>query len=296
MSNNSLKITNIYSGGENMKEWPKIFKSTEHEEDNIRYIEIEKIQSNPYQPRTIFDPEKIKELAQSIKTYGLLQPIIVRDMNTCYQLIAGERRLLACRELGWQTIQVIVKDINDSGMGAMALIENLQRENLHFVEEAIGFQRLIEEFGLTQEVLAQRIGKSQSTIANKLRILKLSQNIREMIYSGHLTERHARAMLKLPGEEAQEKILKQVIENNLNVKQTEIIVENYMQYLKDKERPKNKKKVVIRDLRIFINTIRQSIEVIKNAGLNPLVTEKDCGSHFEITIRLPKDMEGTKDL
>ncbi|UNC93726.1 nucleoid occlusion protein [Candidatus Contubernalis alkaliaceticus] len=280
-----------------MKEWPKIFKATEHEDDNIRSLDINKIQSNPYQPRTLFDPEKIKELAQSIKTYGLLQPVIVRDMNTCFQLIAGERRLLACRELGWETIPAIIKDINDSGMGAVALIENLQRENLHFLEEASGFLRLIEEFGLTQEVLAQRLGKSQSTIANKLRILRLSPDIRELIYAGNLTERHARALLKLPLEEDHEKILKQVIENNYNVKQTENIVENYLQYLKDKERPKNmnKKKVVIRDLRIFINTIRQSIKVIKKAGLNPLVTEKDCGNHFEITIRLPKDMESTHE-
>ncbi len=279
-----------------MKErWPKLFKSTENEEENISYIEIEKIQSNPYQPRTLFDPEKIKELAQSIKTYGLLQPIIVREMNNCFQVIAGERRLLACKELGWQTIPSIVKEINESGMGAVALIENLQRENLHFVEEAMGFQRLIEDFGLTQEVLAQRLGKSQSTIANKLRILRLSKEIRKIIFKGNLTERHARALLKISGEEDQEKILKQVIENNLNVKQMETVVENYLQYLKDKEKPKKKKKVVIRDLRIFINTIRQSIKVIKKAGLNPMVTEKDCGNHFEITIRLPKDMEKTNE-
>lgn len=269
----------------------KLFKPTEHEEEHIRYIDVENIQSNPYQPRSVFDPEKIKELAQSVKTYGLLQPIIVRDANTCFQLIAGERRLLACRELGWQTIPAIVKEITDSGMGAVALIENLQRENLHFMEEAVAFQRLIEEFGLTQEVLAQRLGKSQSTIANKLRLLKLPEDIRELLYTGHLTERHARSLLKLPGKEVQEKVLTQVLENNLNVKQTESLVDDYIQYLKNREKTGRKKKVVIRDLRIFINTIRQAVKVIKKAGLNPLVTEKDCGNHFEITIRLPKDTD-----
>ncbi len=269
----------------------KLFKSTEHEEESIRYIDIEKIQSNPYQPRSVFDPEKIKELAQSIKTYGLLQPIIVRDANTCFQLIAGERRLLACKELEWETIPAIVKDMNDSGMGAVALIENLQRENLHFMEEALAFQRLIEEFGLTQEVLAQRLGKSQSTIANKLRLLKLSPEVQERLYLGHITERHARALLKLPGEETQEKVLSQVLEDNLNVKQTESLVDQYLKYLRNKRKPGKKKKVVIRDMRIFINTIRQAVKAIKKAGLNPLVTEKDCGNHFEISIRLPKDMD-----
>lgn len=272
----------------------KLFKPTEHEheEENIRYIDIEKIQSNPYQPRSVFDPEKITELAQSVKTYGLLQPIIVREADTCFQLIAGERRLLACKELEWQTIPAIVKEMNDSGMGAVALIENLQRENLHFMEEAWAFQRLIEEFGLTQEVLAQRLGKSQSTIANKLRLLKLPEDFRELLYTGHLTERHARTLLKLPGEDIQGRVLKQILENNLNVKQSENLVDEYFQYLKNKEKPgRKKKKVVIRDLRIFINTIRQSIKAIKKAGLNPLVTEKDCGNYFEITIRLPKDSD-----
>ena len=140
--------------------------------DKAAVIKIQDIEPNPYQPRRTFSEDTITELMQSIKTYGLLQPIIVRRAGRSFQLVAGERRVVACKKLGWDTITAIIKDLTDSAMAAIALIENLQRENLNFIEEAAGYARLINEFNLTQEVLAQRLGKSQSTIANKLRLLK----------------------------------------------------------------------------------------------------------------------------
>ncbi|HHX87114.1 MAG TPA: nucleoid occlusion protein [Firmicutes bacterium] len=255
----------------------------------IENINLNEIILNPFQPRNEFCEEKIKELAQSIKTYGLLQPIIVRKSRKSYQLVAGERRLMACRGLGWKTIPAVVKDIGDSAMAAIALIENLQRENLNLVEEAKGYARLMQEFGYTQEALAQRLGKSQSTIANKIRLLKLPEQIKSGLAEGILTERHARALLKLPSKELQIKVYKEIIEKKLTVKQVEQKVD---QLAGDHSlhSPKQCSKVVIRDLRIFLNTIHQAVEIIEKSGLNPQVLEQDHPECYEVIIRLPKPM------
>ena len=276
-----------------MKEtWAKLLglEGQERPEENLVYIEIDRIEGNPFQPRKEFDQGKIDELSQSIKTYGLLQPILVTENDNKYQIIAGERRFMACQKLGWGKIPAIIKEINTSGMAAIALIENLQRENLHYMEEAQGYNRLIEEFGLTQEVLAQRLGKNQSTIANKLRLLKLPEGVKEAIKGGKLTERHARALLKLEKEKEQEKVVKRVLEENLNVNQTEKLIEESLnKQIDSPKEKKKKKKVVIRDIRIFLNTIRQAIKIINKAGMTPLVTETDREEHYEIVIKLPKD-------
>jgi ParB family chromosome partitioning protein len=174
-------------------------------------------------------------------------------------------------------------------MAAVALIENLQREDLNFIEEAQGYKRLIDEFDLTQEVLAQRLGKSQSTIANKLRLLKLPDNIKEIIKQGSLSERHARALLKLNSEEKQQEAVSYILKMDLNVKETEkLIHELAKKETKKDEGSSNQRKVVIRDLRIFLNTIRQAINIIRRAGLTPQVDEVDEDNYFEIRIRLPK--------
>ncbi len=276
-----------------MKEtWAKLLglEGQERPEESLVYIEIDRIEGNPFQPRKEFDQGKIDELSQSIKTYGLLQPILVTENDNKYQIVAGERRFMACQKLGWVKIPAIIKEINTSGMAAIALIENLQRENLHYMEEAQGYNRLIEEFGLTQEVLAQRLGKNQSTIANKLRLLKLPEGVKEEIKGGNLTERHARALLKLEKEKEQEKVVKRVLEENLNVNQTEKLIEESLnKQIDSPKEKKKKKKVVIRDIRIFLNTIRQAIKIIKKAGMTPLVTETDREDHYEIVIKLPKD-------
>ena len=271
-----------------MKEaWGKVLgpaqKSTDEE---ITMIMMELIEPNPYQPRKNFDAEKIEELAQSIKTYGLLQPIIVRQHQSKFQLVAGERRHLACQRLGWTRIPALVREYTDSGMAAIALIENLQRENLSFMEEAEGLEKLIKEFGLTQEVLAQRLGKSQSTIANKLRILKLSDRVKDMIKESSLSERHARALLKLSLEEQQVEAVEKIFLEDLNVKQAENLVEALL--ARDGKAKPRSPKVVIRDLRIFLNTLRQAVKIIENAGLKPRVSEEDLGDYYEVRIMLPK--------
>ena len=256
-------------------------------QDQIHNIPIKKIRPNPYQPRKDFEPEKIAELMQSIRTYGLLQPVIVRKTEAGFELVAGERRLRACRQLGWTEIPVVIKEFSENAMATVALIENLQRENLSYFEEAAGYERLLREFNLTQEVLAQRIGKSQSTIANKLRLLKLPPKIKEKLIIHELTERHARALLKLPTEEAQEIILREICNLGYTVKQTEQRVASFLQQW---EKPqKERKKVIIRDIRIFLNTVRQAVTLLESGGLGPKLKEKDLGDFLEITITIPKN-------
>ena len=233
------------------------------------------------------------ELAQSIRTYGLLQPILVRkEKEDVFQLIAGERRLMACKSLGWSHITAVVRTISDSAMATIALIENLQREDLNFIEEAEGYGRLLEEFGLTQEVLAQRLGKSQPTIANKLRLLKLPSRVKELLLSQDLTERHARALLRLPDEEIQMKIVNEIFNLGYTVKQTEKRVEEIINKHGGAV-TKDRKKVIIRDIRIFLNTIRQAVSILEAGGLGPKMTEKDDGDFLEITILLPKKRDKT---
>lgn len=273
--------------------WGKIWGNREEikekEPEQIISIPISSIVSNPYQPRKHFEKEKIEELAQSINTYGLLQPIILTKSDDGYQIAAGERRFLACSFLGWKEIPAIVREYQDSTLAAVALIENLQREDLDFIEEAQGYRRLIEEFNLTQEVLAQRLGKSQSTIANKLRILKLPDEIIQGIKKGKLTERHARSLLRLESLDKQKEALNIMIDLELNVKEADELVEKFLMESRQKKvKVKSLKKVVIRDIRIFLNTIRQAVQIIEKAGLVPEVEEIDGEGFWEVRIRLPK--------
>ncbi|MGO4375513.1 ParB/RepB/Spo0J family partition protein, partial [Paenibacillus sp. MCAF20] len=175
-------------------------------QEEVRQIPIQDIDASPFQPRTIFDDDRIDELCQTIKTHGVIQPIVVRMRNGRYEIIAGERRWRAVTKLGYDTIPGIVREFNDSQTASIALIENLQREGLTAIEEAIAYQKLIELHELTQESLAQRLGKSQSTIANKLRLLALSDTIKQALAERKITERHARALLSLDNEELQHKV------------------------------------------------------------------------------------------
>jgi len=260
--------------------------------EDIRNVSMERVQNNPYQPRVIFEEEKIKELAQSIKTYGLLQPIILTPEKDGYYIVAGERRFLACEMLGWSEIPAIVRDYQGSSLAAVALIENLQRENLNFMEEAHGYKRLMEEFNLTQEVLAQRLGKSQSTIANKLRLLKLPLEVKDILRKGNLTERHARALLKLETAEKQLEVVEIILELDLNVKEAEELIQKICQDgVKSPKNTATQRKVIIKDLRIFLNTIRQALGIIRKAGIKPSVEEIEQEKFWEIRIRLPKDQQ-----
>ncbi|MTI93901.1 MAG: nucleoid occlusion protein [Firmicutes bacterium] len=257
-------------------------------EDEIKEVKSSLIKPNPFQPRQEFKQEQLEELAQSIKTYGLLQPIIVRPARDGYQLVAGERRWRACTMLGWDRIPAVIKELNDSAMAAIALIENLQRENLDYFEEAVGYHRLLAEFGLTQEVLAQRIGKSQSTIANKMRLLKLAPEIRSALVDAQLSERHARALLKLPDDESREKVLNKIIKMGLNVRQTENLIEALNQDDTLDDDKAGTDKFIVKDYRILLNTIRQAVATIEQTGLSPIMEQNEHPDYFEVTIRLPK--------
>lgn len=249
-------------------------------------LPVDKIVANPFQPRTIFNDEKIAELAQSIRTHGLLQPITVRKKDEKYELIAGERRLRAAIYLEMKEIPAIIKDFNDTETASLALIENLQRENLTAIEEARAYKELIDMIGLTQESLAQRLGKGQSTVANKLRLLQLTEKVQRALEDRKITERHARSLLSVKEKEKQERLLDIILERELNVKQTE-------QLIKDSQKEKTKKKKTVkkhfsRDTRLAMNTIRQSVNMVEKSGLRIETEEEEKEDYYQFTIRIPK--------
>lgn len=253
--------------------------------DEVKNIAVNNIIPSPYQPRTLFDDDRLEELCQTIRTHGVIQPIVVRVKNNTFELIAGERRLRAVKKLGLDTIPAIVRDFNDSQAASIALIENLQREGLTAIEEAAAYQQLIEMHDLTQESLAQRLGKSQSTIANKIRLLQLSEPVKMALMERKITERHARALLALDQEELQVKVLEEIISKELNVKQTEIKIN----FLKEAAKLKKTRRVSFtKDVRLALNTIRQSVEMVTSSGLNINTSEKDHEDHYEIIIKIPK--------
>ncbi len=257
--------------------------------DKILAIDIEKIRPNPFQPRREIFEEKIDELAQSIKACGLIQPVVVRRAGNGYQLVVGERRYLACRKLGWKKISASIKTLSDNAMATIALIENLQRENLNFIEEAMGYVSLMKNFSLTQEVLAQRLGKSQSTIANKIRLLKLPKTVLDKLFAHGLTERHARALLRLDSEEQQLKTIHEIADRGLTVSQAEKRIEKITGQTGGREKIK-RSKPIIRDMRIVLNTIREAVAIIESSGLYPEVDETIEPDYIEVTIRLTREM------
>lgn len=259
------------------------------EGEEIKAIPLHKIIPNRYQPRSVFDESKIDELCQTIKTHGVIQPVILRKYGEDqYELIAGERRWRACTKLGLKTIPAIVKEMNDTQAASVALIENLQREGLTPIEEALAYQKLIELHGLTQESLAQRLGKGQSTIANKLRLLHLPEECHDALRERLISERHARALLALKDKEVQKQFLKQIIEQGLNVKQTEALVEKYLNQTPTKKKRKPIRKAYSKDTRIALNTIRHSVEMVLKSGLNVETVEQEHDDYYEFTIRIPK--------
>ncbi len=270
------------------------FARPEKREDvkNITYVGIDNVRPNPYQPRKQFNKTALEELCESIKQYGVLQPINVRKITSnSYELVAGERRLRAATMAGLKEIPAIVVNIDDNDSAVIALIENLQREDLSYMEEAEGYNNLITEHHFTQEELAQKIGKSQSTIANKIRLLKLPPLVKKILADNNLTERHARALLKLHDEQLQLKVLKHVCEKGMNVKRTEELVERAIQrYTREEGVREGEKKCTraIKDIRIFVNTIRQAIDLMKKSGVNAKAAQLDRGEYIEFVVRIPK--------
>ncbi|PFA68029.1 nucleoid occlusion protein [Bacillus sp. AFS015802] len=259
----------------------------EEDRDEVRKIPVSQIIPNRFQPRTVFNDEKIEELSRTIHTHGIIQPIVVRQYDDDqFEIIAGERRYRAVQKLGWETVPAIVKNLNDTETASVALIENLQREELSPIEEAIAYGKLLELHDLTQEALAQRLGKGQSTVANKLRLLKLPEEIQSALLDKKITERHARALIPLKNAEKQIQLLQEIIEKSLNVKQTEDRVVKMQEGTAQK--PKPKRKAFSKDMRIAVNTIRQSLSMVSDSGINLDSEEEEHEEFYQFTIRIPK--------
>lgn len=255
--------------------------------DEVIQLPVADIEPNRYQPRSIFNEEKISELAQTIHTHGMIQPIIVRKTeDERYEIIAGERRWRAVQSLDWEYIPGIVRDMNETETASVALIENLQREELTVIEEATAYAKLIDMHELTQEALAQRLGKNQSTIANKLRLLKLPEAVQHALLNKEITERHARALIKVDDPEKQVELLEEILERHLNVKQTEEKIANLNKPTTKKKQPRLKG--INKDIRIAMNTIRQSLNMVSDTGIDVESDEEDLEDYYQITIKIPK--------
>ena len=265
-------------------------------EREVARIPIDAIRPNPYQPRRVFAQDALEELCASIKQYGLLQPISVRKLGSdSFELIAGERRLRACRMAGMKFIDAIIFSTYEQDSAVIAMMENLQRENLHYMEEAEGYQNLIRDHGLSQDELARRLGKNQSTIANKMRILKLPIAVKRMLLQYSLTERHARALLRLHDEEMQMHVIQIIVQQNLNVKATEDLVERTISRMygiekEEEEQSRTRPSKIsgfVRDTRLFVNSLRTVVQQMADAGLNPKLESKDKEEGMEIKIWIP---------
>lgn len=255
----------------------------------VSSIPISKIKTNPYQPRKFFSENAIKELVRSIREVGLLQPITLRSTASGYELVAGERRLRACMMLGMKEISaIVVPNMRECEAALLAMIENLQREDLHFLEEAEGYQSLMRQHGLTQEELGRRLSKSQSCIANKVRLLRLPRSIKEKIISYQLTERHARALMRLPDESLQNKIADRAGREGLSVMATENLVEQELARIYVSEDDTQRKVRCHLGHTIYLNSIRHTIEKIRGCGAEIDVVREDKPDKVVLTIEIPK--------
>lgn len=259
-------------------------------QSEIKNIPISSIKPNPYQPRKDFNRRSLEELSQSIKTYGLIQPISVRRLcDESYELVAGERRLRASEIAELEKIPAIIVNYKDQDSAMVALIENLQREDLTFIEEAEGYFNLINDHNFTQQELAQKLGKSQSTIANKLRILKLPEDIKKTLVQNNLTERHARALLRLPDEKLKMMVAEKIVKDDLTVKKTEKIIENILDDLtKDDEEKHSQNIKGLINIKIYVNTLKSAFKAIKDNCTNAKYSEKDMGDYVEVVVQIPK--------
>ncbi len=260
----------------------------------VLHIPLSKIVPNPYQPRKEFESEALSELADSIRQYGVLQPLLVAPgKDDTYILIAGERRLRASTMAGLGTVPVIVSEYTSQQIAEIALIENLQRKDLHYLEEAEGYERLVNTFHLTQESMAIRVGKKQSTIANKLRLLRLPGSVRKKLHDSDLTERHARILLKLENEDLQKAVLQKVLKGHLNVRQTEALVEKTLKEA-GKLNQKKPRFVIVNDVRIYLNSIKEIMETVKTSGIPSSMEQEMDGDDVVVTLRI-KNVKKRKD-
>ena len=247
-------------------------------------VPIDMIFPNPYQPRKNFDDAALEDLSASIAQYGVLQPLLVSPAEDGrYMLIAGERRLRASKMAKLAEVPVIISEYTSQQIAEIALIENLQREDLHYLEEAEGYEKLMNQFHITQEAMAARVGKKQSTIANKLRLLRLSAPVRKVLMDAELSERHARALLKLPDDEKRLEVLETIVAKNFSVRQTE----EYINKLLDgKSEEKRKRMVIVNDVRIYLNSIKQVVDAVKTAGIPVAMEQTLEGDEVIISVRI----------
>lgn len=258
-----------------------------HMNREITNISVDRIFPNSYQPRKFFNEEALEELSQSIKEHGIIQPITVRKRGENFELVAGERRWRAARMASFESVPCNVIEITDTESAEIALLENLQREDLNFIEEAEAYYNLINDHKFTQDELAKRMGKKQSTIANKLRLLKLSPEVREVCLKNKLTERHARALLSLPNEELQLKVVEKVIKDSLNVKATEELINKELLKIAGEELNSKEKKRVksVFPAKLYVNTIRQ---VFDKFNIPAEYKFKEEEEFIQITVSIPK--------
>ena len=260
----------------------------------IIYLRTDELTPNPVQPRKRFDDEALAEHSDSIKNYGILNPLTVRLRCGKYELVAGERRLRAAKMAGLREVPCILLDVNMEDASLIALVENLQRKDLDFIEEAAGIRQLIRMFGMSQEEAARRIGKSQSAVANKLRLLKLPQDILEALRENGLTERHGRALLRLSTPEKQREALMYIIDNGLTVAATDAYIDALLSRPEEPEdeageKPEQRRTFVLKDVRVFLNTLSRSIDMMKQGGIDAGIKRQETEDSLILTISIPKN-------
>lgn len=253
-------------------------------EPKYQFIDIHKIEANEHQPRTHFENEKIHELAVSIQQNGLLQPIVVRPYHGKYQIVVGERRYRACLLAGIEEVPCLVQNYDEQQTATAAIVENIQRENLSAIEEALAYQQILDTQNITQEELAQKVGKKQSTIANKLRLLQLPMTVQEAVRRKDITERHARALLKLDTTAKQNNMLREIMDKGLNVEQTEEKIKKKI----EPKKPKPKTKSISQNLKIAMNTLDQAAMMVQQAGVETTVDISETDEEVVYVIKMKK--------
>lgn len=267
---------------------PALLTRTRVGRGGIVQVPVNEIDPNPNQPRRVFDGESLAALAESIKQYGVLSPISVRLHYGRYELIAGERRLRAARLAGLTRVPCLVLDVDMEESGLLAMVENLQREDLDFVEEARGISNLIRMFDMSQEEAARRLGLSQSAVANKLRLLKLPPDILAALRDKGLTERHGRALLRLGTPEEQRTALAAICDQGLNVAQTDAYIDALLAAKKAEEKPARRRAFILKDVRVFLNTLTHSLDLMKQGGIAAGMKKQETEDELIVTISIPK--------
>ena len=253
----------------------------------VQYISLAQLSPNPQQPRRSFDEAALRELADSIRAYGILQPLTVRRTPGGYQLVAGERRMRAARMAGLREVPCLVAQVDEQDAGMLALIENLQRRDLDCFEEAAAIARLISRYGLSQEQAAEKLGKSQSAVANKLRLLRLEEPVVDALHRYGLTERHARALLRLCDGEQRLRAVEHIGKTGMNVAAAEAYIDR-LAAENQTTPPHRRSAYIIKDVRLFLNSVERGIRLMQGAGVGAQVARQDTDSEICLTVRIPK--------